>query len=129
MGLKDVKPGSYKARVVDYGLAMVEKLNQPKAFIQFAFKHDGQDQMITWNGFLTKRDGDPNKKTLDSLMECGFSGKKIEDLNKSGVLDTQKEVHIDIIMEGEYPRVEWINSGAKAIEKMDVKKLKGMVGR
>jgi len=126
MSLKDIKPGTYTARVVDYGIVMVEKIKQPKAFIQFAIKLGEVDEMITWNGFLTKQDGEVNKKTLDSIMACGFKGKLVSELNSSGALDTKTTVSIEVIMDGEYPRVEWINSGARSVEKMDVKKLKGM---
>ena len=126
MSLKDVKPGKYTARVVDYGIVMVEKLNQPKAFIEFTFKNGDADESITWDGFLTKKDGELNKKTLDTLITCGFKGKAIAELNNSGVLDTQKEVSIEVIQDGEYLRVEWVNSTERVVVKADVKRLKGM---
>ena len=110
MALKDVTPGEYVARPTSWGLEEVEKLQQIKAVINFEFTANGQPEKIKWDGFLTKKDGDINKKTLDTLLACGFNSKSIIDLQKDTALNANKDVVITIIQDGEYHRVEWVNS-------------------
>lgn len=131
MALKDVVPGVYDGRVVDYGLQAVEKTGQIKAMVKFTFKYNEQDQFITWSAFLQKRDGELNKYTLDTLLTCGFKSKSVADLNDAGVLDTQKKLTLTLEKETgadgvERLKVAWVNDPTKGLVKTDVKKLKGV---
>lgn len=128
MSLKNVTPGSYYGRAIDYGLQEVEKLKQLKAFIQFEFKsNDGATERIIWDGFLTKKDGELNRKTMDTLIACGFKGKSIADLNTKGSLNETKEMLLDIDYEGDFLKVLWVNDPSESMTQKvtDVKKLNG----
>lgn len=130
MSLKDVTPGTYYGRATDYGLEEVEKLKQLKAFVMFEFKDNtGNAQRIKWDGFLTKKDGELNKKTMDTLIACGFKGKSITDLNVKGSLNETKEMMLTLEYDeaGKYLRCEWVNDPSESSTQKvtDVKKLNG----
>ena len=133
MALKDVEPGRYPARVVDWGIETVEQLGgEPKAKILFDFEFEGSWERITWDGFFTKRDGEINQKTLDTLKLCGLDGGFDQLLEGGSGLDTAKELEITIVEDGQYMRVEWVNEpGGSAFIKKEQgddisKKLKGL---
>ena len=111
MSLKDVKPGRYTAKVKDWGLEEVEQLDGAiKAVVIFDFE-TGEDEWetIKWDGFIQKRDGGINQKTVDSLKVCGLSGTFVDLVEGGPGLDTSKDIEITIEHDGQYHKVEWIN--------------------
>lgn len=134
MSLKDVKPGKYLAKITDWGVEEVDKLDgAPLALIIFTFNTDsGAVETVKWNGFFTKTDGSINKKTVDTLKVCGLKGDFLDLLPGGPGLDTNQELEITLVKEGEYVRVEWVNEpgGSSFIKKVsgaDIsKKLKGL---
>lgn len=128
MSYDNLKPGVYLGRIVDWGVQEVATSKTLKAVIKFSFKDaDGGQKNITWDGFFLKKDGSPNEKTVKTLQTCGFIGKAVSDLTAATALDTTKELSLDIIKDGEYWRVEWVNdpSQGMANKVTDVKKIKG----
>lgn len=134
MSLKNTTPGTYSAKIVDWGIEEVEQLDgAPKAVVVFDFQNsDDEGCRIKWDGFITKRDGQINKKTVDTLVRCGLNGNFLQLIEGGSGLDTEKELEIEIVKEGEYLRVEWVNEpgGSQFIKKAaggDIaKKLKGL---
>jgi hypothetical protein len=133
MSLKNVSPGKYAAKVKDWGVEEVEKLGGAiKAVVVFEFETETSVETIKWDGFIQKRDGDINKKTVDTLDLCGLDGDLSELLEGGSGLDTEKELEITVIQEGDYLRVEWVNEpgGSQYIKKAAggniAKKLKGL---
>lgn len=126
--LRDLEPGRYKATISDYGLTEVEKLNQLKAFIKLEITSDTGNCSGTFECFVKTKDGQPNKKLLNTLVTCGFKSDDLADLNKQGMLDMAKEYEATVIQDGEYKRIEWINDPSKSnVPKVtDVKKLQGL---
>lgn len=120
MSLKNTVAGSYSAKPVEWGIEEVEKLDGAiKAVIVFEFLNQaGEPTKIKWDGFLQKRDGEINKKTVDTLLLCGLDGDFLELLPGGSGLDMNKQVLIDVIQDGDYLRVEWVNdpAGAKFIK-------------
>lgn len=120
MALKDVEPGRYSARVVDWGIETVEKLGgEPKAKVVFDLDNSGTWERISWDGFFSKRDGGVNQKTVDTLKVCGMKGDFTDLLEGGPGLDTTKELELTIIQDGNYLRVEWVNEpgGSQFIKK------------
>lgn len=123
MSYADLTPGEYKAKLVDWGLVVVEKINQLKAVIKFELSTGDQ---VTWDGFFLKKDGTVNEKTVKTLRTCGFNKKTVEELSEADALDTKKELSVVLVKENEFFRVEWVNDGSREMQKVtDVKKLKG----
>jgi hypothetical protein len=119
------------AKITAYGLEEVEKLNGAvKVSIQF-------DGKYWFDGFVLKQDGTPNKKTMETLVTCGFKSTDLVELMKgfgSGVLNESKDFHITTVTETygdkEFEKVEWVNDpenpkGKKFSEAIDRKKLGG----
>lgn len=120
------------AKITAYGLEEVEKPDGAvKVLIQF-------DNKYWFDSFVLKRDGTPNKKTLDTLVTCGFKSNDLVELLKghgSGVLNESKDYEIDLVTEQysdkEITKVEWVNDpenpkGTKKFaQSIDRKKLGG----
>lgn len=119
MSLKDVESGRYSARVIDWDVIEVEKLDgKLQLAIKFGFEpEDDRVEEIWWKGFFQKKDGEPSKKTLETLMTCGFKYKKFADIGKVDALDTEKELEVTIEKnENDYHEVQWVNEpGASAV--------------
>lgn len=118
-----LEAGEYQAKPISWGLERVEKLQAWKAVIQFQIKDS--EETIKWDGFLYKRDGEVNKKTIDTITACGFKGRTLTDLNKENSLDKDGEVILTVIKEDKYLRVEWVNK-KRAIQKATMEELKGV---
>lgn len=134
MSLKNTTPGTYPAKVVDWTVEEVENLGgTPKAMVRFEFENaDGETCRIKWDGFIVKKDNTINKKTVDTLVRCGLQGNFLQLLEGGSGLDTEKELEIEIVKEGDYLNVEWVNEpgGSKFVKHSatgDIaKKLKGL---
>jgi len=134
MSLKNVNPGRYPAKVKDWGVDQVAKLNDAlKAVVMFDFKDEaGGWHTIKWDGFIEKTDGSINKKTTDTLKLCGMNGNFLDLLQGGPGLDMTKDLEITIERDGEYMRVEWVNdpAGSFTVSKEGtpdlVKRLKGL---
>lgn len=119
------------AKITAYGLEEVEKLDGAvKVSIQF-------DGKYWFDGFVLKSDGTPNKKTMETLVTCGFKSTDLGQLMKgigSGVLNESKDYDITIVTktygDKDIEKVEWVNDpdnpkGKKFSEAIDRKKLGG----
>lgn len=122
-----VEAGSYQGRVVDWGLQEVPSLKTMRVKIKFTTTSGD----VYFDGLLTKKDGTPNQKTVDTLLTCGFSGKATTELASASALNTQKPLNLTVVVEKtadgkEYSKVEWVNDPEKSgFEKADVKVVKG----
>ena len=126
--IKNLEPGTYKAKIVDWGVTEVEKLGgQLKVFIKMDIEHHGQYYTGTWDCFCLTKDGQPNKKLMKTLVTVGFQGESLEEFSRQGSLNNQKEYEVTVILDGEYKRIEWINDPAMSLvpKVSDVKKLSG----
>lgn len=125
MSYNDLEQGTYEAQLIDWSMKMAEKINQPTVVLAFSFEHQGKKYSMRFESFLFKRDGDINKKTMDTLSTCGFKSSNIEDLmSKPNALETQRKYTIDVIKdENGYWKIEWVNlPGGKAMDKVAAKK-------
>lgn len=117
-------------KIKDYGLQEIESLGGAvKVQIQF-------DNNLWWEGFLLKKDGTPNKKTIKTLFTCGFRGTDLTILAKGPdgkSLNMGKEFELSTVTElyndKEYEKVDWINDPdeqtSKFSKSVDSKKLGG----
>lgn len=123
MTFKDMPPGRYECRIVDWTLEQVERLaGALKVIIQLAIDVPGQDEVVTgrWEGLVETKDGKPNKKTIKTLLSGGFNSDDIYTLGTNpAALDTQKAMEATIIKnEKGYTTVEWLNSaGGSGLQK------------
>lgn len=130
-----------EARISDYGIEYIEKLDTVKAVVTFDIEEDQHNEdfkysNIKWDGLFTKKDGSHNQKTVDSLVTMGFRGEDPIVLNEgvtAGHLNNDQVYNLTLTLDGKYWKVEWINlpgSGQQVIKKMDdnilKKKLAGM---
>lgn len=125
MSYNDLEPGTYEAQLVDWSMKMADKINQPTVVLAFAFEHQGKKHSMRFESFVFKKDGDVNKKTVDTLQTCGFKSSKIQDLiDNPSALETQRKYSIDIVKDNNgYWKIEWVNlPGGKAMDKVAAKK-------
>lgn len=129
MGLKELEPGRYKATVASWGIKEVEKLGELLAVIEFKLE---TGDSVYYESFFKRRDGEPNKHTLQTIQVCGFSGKTLDSFVDDDALDKERELQITLERdEGGFIKVKWVNEpGDGARELMDsgvaAKKLKGL---
>lgn len=122
MSWKDIEPGTYAAKVADYGLEEVETLNNAiKVVIMMNVFTSEAAEALTgkWEGFIATKDGQPNQKTMKTLAICGMRSDDIIDLAvKPDMLDKDQLLEVQIIQDGQYKRIEWINRvGGLAMKK------------
>lgn len=128
MSYNDLEQGNYEAHLTDWSMKMAEKINQPTVVLLFEFQHQGKKHSMRFESFVFKRDGEINKKTMDTLATCGFKSSNIRDLvdnpTTTGALNTQQKYNIDIIKgENGFWKIEWVNlPGGKAMDKVAAKK-------
>lgn len=116
MGLGSTVPGRYTAQIKDWGVREVIELGTIECWIAFDFKDQaGGMQSISWKGLLHKKDGERNKKTFKTLVDCGLESEDIiEFMESPSALNTQEM--LDITIEDQlgkdgntYKTVEWVN--------------------
>ena len=106
----DLVPGKYKAKIVDYGIGET-KSGVPSVNVRFQFG----DNSLTWSGYLSE--GKARQITVENLTRMGFTDvDRMADLTDgvlSGLLDTNKELEIDVqseVYEGKtFLKIKWIN--------------------
>lgn len=106
----DLVPGKYKAKIVDYGISE-SKAGLPIVNVRFGFG----DHTLNWIGSLNE--GKARQITVENLMKMGMtdadSMADMADGPSSGVLNTEKELEIDVQTEtydGKTTlRIKWIN--------------------
>lgn len=117
-----------KAKITDWGIQEVASLdNAPKIVVWF----DTENGKRKFESFFFKRDGDVNKKTIDTLFTCGFRGDDLSELAEcdGSALDMSKDFDVTLVQNGDYENVEWVNDPDKSSAKYglsDKKKLGGM---
>lgn len=85
-----MKPGSYQARIVDYGIT--PNKNGASAFIKFNVPGEGE---ISWFGSLN---GGAFNITFGALLECGFESDNPLDLaskNDALIKDEDIPIYVD----------------------------------
>lgn len=125
MSYENLIPGNYEATLTDWSLEVVEKISAPKITLIFEFDFQDKNYKMKFDSFVFKRDGEINKKTLDTLKTCGFKSSKITDLlDDPGALNTMKKYDIQVIKDEQgYWRIEWVNHmGGRAMDKVSAKK-------
>lgn len=102
--------GNYKGRVKDYCL---QKSKNGVLSVAVQFQLSEHENTVLWNGYFTEKTTENTKKALKAL---NISTNKIADLysgRASGLLDVDKEVELDIIIEEhegkKYAKVNWVN--------------------
>lgn len=109
----EIQNGKYTGILVDYGL-MQSKEGNPLVVLEFAFDDAaGVQHKISWYGSLKKKTGEVNQYTIDSLLNCGFVGNKIESLFEK---DAFKLQNVTLVIENEaddkgkiWARIKYIN--------------------
>ncbi len=125
MNWKDVAPGVYSARITDYGLEEVAKLNNAikvVIMLDVSVYQETSVQVLSgkWDGFIATKDGRPNEKTMKTLAVCGMKSDELMDLAlKPDMLDRSLDLEVQIIADGDYKRIDWINrvGGMASIKK------------
>jgi len=111
--LKDVEEGQYSAKMTNYGLKNNEHLDKVECMIQMQFKAGDDFHHIVWRGFFTKKDGSSSRKTIDTLLCCGFEKNDPSLLAagpESGLLDMDKKYQVTLERnDGGYIECTWIN--------------------
>lgn len=126
MRFAEMDAGVYNCKIADHGITMVDIHGNevPKAVIAVDIEV-GDNNFVRgrWEGFLTKVDGDPNKKTVKTLLDCGFASDSIDDLNNQGSLDMTLELEATVIIGDDgYRRIEWLGlPGSASVKKSDAK--------
>ena len=111
-----INPGTYKAKIQDYGLVQNQK-GQPQVKVFFKFNETGET--FSWFGNLSTPVGQEiTTKTLITLGATPANIDKIENGLASNVLDTQKEFEL-VVENNEYngktsPRIKYINDPSRA---------------
>lgn len=132
MTFKDLPPGRYPCRIVDWGLTEVKQLdNALKVTIELAIT-TATDGIVTgyWDGLMTKKDGTINEKTMKTILSAGFGQTDIYTLNSDlTALDTQKEMEVTIGKDDKgRTKAEWLNSaGGGGVKKEALPKKKNLV--
>lgn len=117
-------PGSYEAKVIDFGI-MKSKNGSPMAAVMFEYKiPTGGTERITWFGSFN---GGAREFTVETLIRLGFVGKNGAELNKgngSGVLNQEKTFEVvlknETYMDKTRTKVAFVNlpGGSAFKEKM-----------
>jgi hypothetical protein len=113
MSTKLIEPGTYTARIADYGVSTTNA-GSPQIVIKFAFKDPAnQERYLTWFGNLSEK---AIPFTMKALAVCGLSKdlEYVADGPDGGALDTLQEVSIVVAQENDLEghlvnRVQWVN--------------------
>jgi|GEM_PF-3776349 len=120
-----VKPGQYKAKVVDHGITET-KAGDPQATVRFSFEtSDGTRELTYFGSFKEKA----VEHTIKALVACGLQGN-----NPGGDLKIGQEVSIVVeISESQDGKdrnvVRWVNPLGGIQKKMEASKAKAMLER
>lgn len=124
MSLKDVKPGSYRAKAVQGAWGESPEKKTPLVGVQFEFQCEGRMETIWHTMYLTQtqlKDGSTvAQKTFETLAKLGYDESKdlIKDekgnpwFNKQHLADKEVEIVIEIEKGDDgksYHKVRWVN--------------------
>jgi hypothetical protein len=124
--MKDlVKPGRYKAKVIDHGISKT-KAGDPQAVVRFEFETTTGYRELTWFGSF--KEG-ALEHTVRALVNCGLKG-----ANPASALEIGKEVsivvEIDKDQKGEDRNVvRWVNSLGGITNKIDQREANALLER
>lgn len=125
MRFADLSNGVYSCKIADHGIKMVDINGDsvPKVVIAVDIEVDKELVRGYFEGFLTKKDGDPNQKTVKTLLDCGFESENIDDINNQGALNMELELEATVIIDDKgYRRIEWLGQpGGGMLKKADAK--------
>ncbi len=129
MTWKDVLPGTYAAKIVDYGLEEIAQLNNAIKVVivlDVMIHQETATEVLQgkWEGLIATKEGRPNNKTMKTLALCGMKSDDVMDLAlKPDMLDKATEYEVQVIDDGKYKRIDWINRiGGMAMIKKSVPK-------
>lgn len=130
MKFNDLHPGSYAAQIKDFGTKVVTPEMGDKVFkavVALSVQAGAESVTAYWEGFWFTREGQPNQRTIKTLLACGFNGRNPNALNLAEALDTSKTVYVTVnVVERNgktYNQIEWINDapgGGGGIQKEDI---------
>lgn len=112
-----IPEGYYEGKLLDYGIRMTKKTNQPSvtAIFQVVHQLDQSIHNIYWQGTFKGKDGNSNETTLKALVTMGLN-----DVNRVGdiaagkpgcALDTEKTYSLKVT-------VEWNDQTGKSHNKV-----------
>ncbi len=115
-----IPEGTYRAKVVFYGMRTTQAGKLEPAIVFNATDNDGRIHRVFWRSSLNE--GTARTNTIKSLFACGYPPDKISKIASfadgpdSGLLDMKQDVEVVIIHEADkenpskiYPRVQWVN--------------------
>lgn len=119
-----------KGRIINWGIKEVAQLDgQPAMVIVFETAQGNR----SFESLFFKRDGEVNKKTIETIYLCGFSGDDFTSLSECdhSSLNTSKEFNLTLKDVNGFQVVEWVNDPSKPKSNSkfglsDKKKLGGM---
>lgn len=120
----EIQPGTYDARVVDYGV-IETKAGKPGVTVKFEFAdQDGTMQRLSWWGYFASERN--SEITCETLAILGWSTNDPSDLAQgagSGILDEEKEVSIVVAPETwegvTRMKIKYINALGGTMERME----------
>ncbi len=108
-----VRPGKYKAKIVDYGIELTNA-GKPQIVISFSFDCDENSHELKWYGSLNE--GKARMITFETLLLCEFIGDDLAALadgvddSSSALLNLEKFYEVTIIKEEDGRiRIRWVN--------------------
>jgi hypothetical protein len=98
------------AFVNTWGLKEIEIGGVPQLVASIRF-NDKDGNSFFFEGFLMKKDGTPNKNTINAIRACGFRSNDFSDFVKPNTLEKNKEVALTIEKNAKgYDEVKFVNS-------------------
>lgn len=138
MALKDVLPGTYRAKAVNGVWTNVGQKQTPAVGVTFEFSHDGKMETIQHVMYLTQtalQDGSTvSEKTFDTLAVLGYNETiALENgiITKAHLADKEVEIVIDYEIDRNdptkrYTKVKWVNElGGSRLAGMPVQQVLG----
>lgn len=119
------KPGTYKGRVVEYGINEAKSTGNPQLFVVFDVDFPDGVGRLTWYGHFTEK---TREITFKALQNLGFTGKLLDLLEPSdSVIRVGVEASLVIEEEkndrGTFCKIRWVNrvgGGGTAPQRADV---------
>lgn len=110
----EIQPGTYKAKLVDYGMSETSKGD---AQIVLKFNVETEDGIVPMTKFLSLKEGKAREFSYRAMSACGFDGSPVESIaggKGTGCFDMVNPVDVVCQMEsdgkgGSVCRISFIN--------------------
>ena len=108
----EITEGSWPAKITNWEIVEVPKVNQLKLVIWFKVDGDGWEKAMKWEGFFLRVDGTQNANTYKTLRTCGFNSQDVGDLlTDDNSLDKETEFTVTTEQnEKGYWFIKWVNT-------------------